>query len=153
MGPVTEHPITFTAESQQQSYIARYDHRCDEAHINRIYIIASCISLQVPELGGATTFTKADVFVKPEPGMATFFSYKDIVGGKMDDGFTEHSGCPVLRGEKWITTVWMREGVTEEESWEKYDPSGIEIMKENQKDLDAPLVIENKAASAIKSEL
>ena len=27
-------------------------------------------------MGGATTFTKADIFVKPRPGMATFFSYK-----------------------------------------------------------------------------
>ena len=31
--------------------------------------------------------------------------------GRMDDGYTEHSGCPVLEGEKWITTVWMRDGV------------------------------------------
>ena len=61
--------------------------------------------------------------------MATFFSYKDVDSGKMDgmhsnlavieiafrfelnsstilDGYTEHSGCPVLKGEKWITTVW-----------------------------------------------
>ena len=30
----------------------------------------------------------------------------------MDPGFTEHSGCPVLDGEKWIATVWMREGVS-----------------------------------------
>ena len=29
----------------------------------------------------------------------------------MDDGYTEHSGCPVLEGEKWITVVWMRDGV------------------------------------------
>ena len=37
--------------------------------------------------------------------MATFFSYKDASSGHMDDGFTEHSGCPVLEGEKWISTV------------------------------------------------
>jgi hypothetical protein len=43
--------------------------------------------------------------------MATFFSYKGP-DGHMDEGYTEHSGCPVIKGEKWITTVWMREGVS-----------------------------------------
>ena len=46
----------------------------------------------------------------------------------MDDGYTEHSGCPVVKGEKWITTAWMREGVTAEKTWEIYDPSGVEIF-------------------------
>jgi hypothetical protein len=78
---------------------------------------------QVPPLGGGTTFTKADVFVKPVAGMATFFTYRGS-DGKMDVGFTEHSGCPVLEGEKWITTLWMRDGVDAEHSWDKYDPSG-----------------------------
>ncbi len=42
----------------------------------------------------------------------------------MDTGYTEHSGCPVLEGEKWITTVWMRDGVSESEPSTKYDPTG-----------------------------
>ncbi|KAJ1397439.1 hypothetical protein B484DRAFT_301685, partial [Ochromonadaceae sp. CCMP2298] len=63
---------------------------------------------QVAEEGGATTFTKADIFVKPKSGSATFFAYRGP-DGRMDDGYTEHSGCPVTQGEKWITTVWMRD--------------------------------------------
>jgi len=51
----------------------------------------------VAERGGGTSFTKADVFVKPKKGMTTFFSYRGP-DGLMDDGFTEHSGCPVLQG-------------------------------------------------------
>ncbi len=46
----------------------------------------------------------------------------------MDEGYTEHSGCPVLEGEKWITTVWMREGVSAEEPWTMFDPSGVRMM-------------------------
>lgn len=46
----------------------------------------------------------------------------------MDEGFTEHSGCPVIEGEKWITTMWMREGVTASEPWTLFDPSGIRIL-------------------------
>ena len=84
---------------------------------------------QVAGRGGGTTFTRADVFVKPERGQATFFSYKGD-DGYMEDGFTEHSGCPVLEGEKWITTVWMREGVTSANPWTIYDPSGVPIQDE-----------------------
>ena len=54
--------------------------------------------LQAAKRGGATTFTKADLFVQPQRGSATFFSYKGP-DGRMDDGYTEHSGCPVLEGE------------------------------------------------------
>ena len=56
-----------------------------------------------------------------------FFAYKgadDI----MDDGFTEHSSCPVIEGEKWATTAWMRQGVTLERSWEYFDPQGVPIL-------------------------
>ncbi len=42
----------------------------------------------------------------------------------MDDGLTEHSGCPILEGEKWISTVWMRKGVSENNPWMLYDPMG-----------------------------
>ncbi len=47
---------------------------------------------------------------------------------RMDDGYTEHSGCPVVSGEKWITTFWMRYGVTAEDDWTKFDPSGIRLL-------------------------
>jgi hypothetical protein len=66
---------------------------------------------KVAERGGGTTFTKADVFVKPRLGDVTIFTYKNMEDGRMDEGYTEHSGCPVLEGEKWITTMWMREGI------------------------------------------
>ena len=49
----------------------------------------------------------------------------------MDEGYTEHSGCPVLEGEKWITTAWMREGVSQDNPWTLYDPSGIPILNED----------------------
>jgi hypothetical protein len=81
---------------------------------------------QAPERGGATSFTKADVFVKPKRGSATFFTYMGS-DNLMDTGFTEHSGCPVLGGEKWIATAWMREGVTKENNADLFDPSGRRI--------------------------
>ena len=42
----------------------------------------------------------------------------------------------------------MREGVSESNPWGKYDPSGIEILNENQKNLDAEL---NQISSSKKN--
>ena len=71
------------------------------------------------------------MFVKPKKGAATFFSYRGP-DGRMDEGYTEHSGCPVLAGEKWITAAWLREGVSATETWEEFDPSGIRVLREEQ---------------------
>jgi hypothetical protein len=81
------------------------------------------LTRKVPELGGATTFTKADVFIRPKRGMATVFTYM-TPDGIMDSGYTQHSGCPVLKGEKWIATAWLREGVTKEVPSRMSDPRG-----------------------------
>jgi hypothetical protein len=45
--------------------------------------------------------------------------------GQLDSGYTEHSGCPIRKGEKWIATAWMREGVSLEHPHTLYDPSGF----------------------------
>lgn len=47
----------------------------------------------------------------------------------MDEGFTEHSSCPVIEGEKWVTTMWMRDGVSAAEPWTMFDPSGIKMLE------------------------
>jgi hypothetical protein len=114
-------------------YTPHCDGSCDGTEHVKTGRVASCVMYcKVAESGGGTTFTNADVFVKPTKGMATFFSYKDIKTGLMDDGDTQHSGCPVLEGEKWITTVWMRDGVDKQNNWALFDPSGVPIIHELQ---------------------
>jgi len=78
----------------------------------------------VPEIGGATNFKNSAVHVKPEVGTATFFSYMDN-DGKTDKGFTEHSGCPVIKGEKKIVTQWVRKGVDKDNRWDSWNTLGI----------------------------
>lgn len=58
----------------------------------------------------------------PPPPQAAFFSYLGP-DNRTDIGRTRHSGCPILKGTKWIATLWMRRGV-QEQSWEYFDPSG-----------------------------
>jgi len=78
---------------------------------------------EVATKGGATTFDTVNKIVVPKRLDAVFFSYLGQ-DGKLDDGLTMHSGCPVIEGEKWIATFWMRLGVSEEYPWTSLDPDG-----------------------------
>jgi len=61
--------------------------------------------LHEPEAGGATVFPDAALSVLPKRGSAVFFSYSQ----PHPDSLTLHGGAPVLSGEKWIATKWLRE--------------------------------------------
>ena len=80
---------------------------------------------EIPTVGGATRFRNSNVHIKPKKHAATFFSYIDPETMKMDDGFTEHSGCPVVEGEKKIVTQWVRLGVDSENPWNSFNTLGI----------------------------
>ena len=67
------------------------------------------IYLNEPERGGATSFPDVGLQVAPKRGNAVFFSYARAHPGTR----TLHGGAPVLAGEKWIATKWLRERVFE----------------------------------------
>ena len=82
---------------------------------------------QVAEQGGYTLFTRTGLKVVPKPRQMLFFGYMfdgANQGEPMDNGWTEHTGCPLRRGKKWIATMWYREGVTAERNWEYYSRRG-----------------------------
>ena len=61
--------------------------------------------LNTPEKGGATTFPDVHVEVAPQRGNAVFFSYERPHPSTR----SLHGGAPVIAGEKWIATKWLRE--------------------------------------------
>lgn len=65
--------------------------------------------LNEPQGGGATTFPEAGLEVAPIKGQAVFFSYDRA----HPSTGTLHGGAPVLAGEKWVATKWVRQGVFE----------------------------------------
>ncbi len=62
--------------------------------------------LNEPEKGGGTTFPNVFLEVAPKRGNAVFFSYERPHPSTK----TLHGGAPVIAGEKWIATKWLREG-------------------------------------------
>jgi len=63
------------------------------------------IYLQEPGEGGATVFPDLRLQVVPRRGSAVFFSYSQAHPCSQ----SLHGGMPVLSGEKWIATKWLRE--------------------------------------------
>ena len=61
--------------------------------------------LHEPAKGGATTFPDVGLEVAPVRGTGVFFSYD------RPDPATRslHGGAPVVDGEKWVATKWLRE--------------------------------------------
>ncbi len=63
--------------------------------------------LNNPLRGGGTSFPDVPLEVAPFKGNAVFFSYERAHPSSR----TLHAGSPVLEGEKWVATKWMRERV------------------------------------------
>ncbi|AKJ30029.1 2OG-Fe(II) oxygenase [Caldimonas brevitalea] len=64
------------------------------------------VYLNTPVKGGATTFPDVKLDVAPIKGNAVFFSYDRAHPATR----TLHGGAPVIEGEKWVATKWLREG-------------------------------------------
>ncbi len=59
------------------------------------------------EAGGSTVFPALGLDVFPRRGSAVYFAYTSATGET--DARTLHGGSPVVAGEKWIATKWLRQ--------------------------------------------
>lgn len=64
------------------------------------------VYLNTPRKGGGTVFPDLDAEVFAQRGNAVFFSYDRPHPSTM----TLHGGAPVIAGEKWVLTKWLRQG-------------------------------------------
>jgi len=71
---------------------------------NRISTLV--IYLNDVELGGETLFPKVNFSVSPRKGNAVYFEY--FYNDPELNDRTLHAGTPVVLGEKWVATQWMR---------------------------------------------
>ncbi|MGD6801815.1 2OG-Fe(II) oxygenase [Rossellomorea aquimaris] len=58
------------------------------------------------EEGGETYFPKLNLSVSPQKGMAVYFEY--FYDNQDLNDLTLHGGAPVVIGDKWAATQWMR---------------------------------------------
>jgi prolyl 4-hydroxylase len=63
--------------------------------------------LNTPEAGGTTDLPNIGLSVTAKKGSAVYF--ENIAPNGNPDNNTLHAGMPVLAGEKWIATKWLRE--------------------------------------------
>lgn len=72
-----------------------------------------CAYLNPVAAGGATAFPVAGLQVEPQPGRAVLFDnmlYDDASPQGRPDPDSLHAGLPVEAGEKWLATLWIRQG-------------------------------------------
>ncbi len=90
-----------------QEYKAHYDYFSSTSKVisnNRISTLV--MYLNDVEEGGETYFPKLNFTVSPKKGMAVYFEY--FYNDQTLNELTLHGGAPVITGEKWVATQWMR---------------------------------------------
>ncbi|KAF4117659.1 hypothetical protein G5714_002212 [Onychostoma macrolepis] len=85
----------------------RYEPHYDSVNDENERIATFLIYMSDVETGGATVFPKVGVALKPKKGSAVFW-YNLHKNGNVDLN-TEHAGCPVFRGNKWVANKWICE--------------------------------------------
>lgn len=81
--------------------------RMDRPHAgNRIRTV--CVYLNAVQAGGATEFPVPGLRIDPLPGRAVIFDNLTHDGSPDTDSL--HAGAPVDAGEKWLATLWIRQG-------------------------------------------
>ncbi|WP_342598779.1 2OG-Fe(II) oxygenase [Psychrobacillus sp. FSL H8-0483] len=90
-----------------QEYKAHYDFFSSTSKVaNNNRISTLVMYLNDVEQGGETFFPKLNFSVSPKKGMAVYFEY--FYNDQNLNDLTLHGGAPVITGEKWIATQWMR---------------------------------------------
>lgn len=90
-----------------QEYKAHYDFFAENsaaATNNRISTLV--MYLNDVEEGGETFFPKLNLSVSPKRGMAVYFEY--FYQDASLNELTLHGSDPVIKGEKWVATQWIR---------------------------------------------
>lgn len=90
-----------------QEYRPHYDFFAETSRASANNRISTLIMyLNDVEEGGETTFPLLDISIVPNKGMAVYFEY--FYSSHELNDFTLHAGTPVIKGEKWVATMWMR---------------------------------------------
>jgi hypothetical protein len=97
-------PLGILRYGPGQEYRPHYDYYSDTQHeAQRVATVF--VYLNDVEQGGGTEFPRLGVTVHPARGKAVKFLNCDGAGRPNPE--TLHAGLPVIRGEKWLATLWF----------------------------------------------
>jgi prolyl 4-hydroxylase len=96
--------LKYTPGQEYKAHFDFFTSSSTAAKNNRISTII--LYLNDVEHGGETFFPKLNFSVIPRKGMAVYFEY--FYNDKNLNELTLHGGAPVITGEKWVATQWMR---------------------------------------------
>lgn len=90
-----------------QEYKPHYDFFAETSRASTNNRISTLVMyLNDVEQGGETVFPLLNLSVFPTKGMAVYFEY--FYSNHELNESTLHAGAPVIKGEKWVATMWMR---------------------------------------------
>jgi prolyl 4-hydroxylase len=90
-----------------QEYKAHFDFfSSGNRPVNNPRVSTLVMYLNDVEEGGETYFPKLNFSVAPKKGMAVYFEY--FYDNHHLNELTLHGGSPIIDGEKWAATQWMR---------------------------------------------
>ena len=98
------HILRYTPGQEYKAHFDYFSAASKAANNNRISTLV--MYLNDVEEGGETVFPKLNLSVHPKKGMAVYFEYF-YQDHELNEN-TIHAGAPVIKGEKWVATQWMR---------------------------------------------
>jgi prolyl 4-hydroxylase len=98
------HILNYRPGQEYKEHLDYFTPTSKAAKNNRISTLV--LYLNDVEEGGTTFFPKLNLTVCPQKGMAVYFEY--FYNDPILNELTLHAGAPVVKGEKWIATQWMR---------------------------------------------
>jgi len=101
------HILRYTPGQEYKAHFDYFSANSKAASNNRISTLV--MYLNDVEEGGATVFPQLNLSVHPKKGMAVYFEY--FYQDQELNENTIHAGAPVIKGEKWVATQWMRKQI------------------------------------------
>lgn len=98
------HILRYQPGQEYKAHLDYFAPASKAAANNRISTLV--IYLNDVEEGGDTVFPELHLSISPRKGMAVYFEY--FYQDPELNERTIHAGTPVITGEKWVATQWMR---------------------------------------------
>ncbi|OMC84025.1 2OG-Fe(II) oxygenase [Viridibacillus sp. FSL H8-0123] len=98
------HILKYTVSQEYKAHYDFFAENSEAANNNRISTLV--MYLNDVEEGGETFFPKLNLSVSPKRGMAVYFEY--FYQDASLNELTLHGSEPVIKGEKWVATQWIR---------------------------------------------